>query len=475
MSADGGRERAVAAALAQIDDGRFFDVLARRVAHRTESQRADSAPQLLAYLTEELRPALEVLGFDVALHDNPVEGCAPFLVARRDEGAHLPTLLSYGHADVIRGMDDKWAPGLSPWTLLAQGERWYGRGSADNKAQHSLNLMALGAVLAERGALGFNAVFLFEAGEEVGSPGLHAFCTQQRKALAADVLIASDGPRLAATRPTLFMGSRGNLNFDLSVDLRAGAHHSGNWGGLLANPGVILAHALACIIDRHGRILVPGLEPESIPASVRAALANCPVESAPGDPTIDDAWGREGLSRAEKVYGWNTFEVLAFTTGQPEAPVNAIPPRARAHCQIRFTVDRDPTTFLPALRAHLDAKGFEQVQITAADKQPFPATRLDPAHPAVQWAAASVQRTLGSAPALLPNLGGSLPNDCFAGILGLPTLWVPHSYADCAQHAPNEHVLQPLLREGAQIMAGLFWDFADVSAAERAQWRLSRD
>ena len=40
------------------------------------------------------------------------------------------------------------------------------------------------------------------------------------------------------------------MNFDLVVDLREGGHHSGNWGGLIANPGFILAHALASIVDR---------------------------------------------------------------------------------------------------------------------------------------------------------------------------------------------------------------------------------
>jgi hypothetical protein len=78
----------------------------------------------------------------------------------------------------------------------------------------------------------------------------------------------------------------------------------------------------------------------------------------------------------------------------------------------------------------------------------------------VRWAVASITRTTGTRPAVLPNIGGSLPNECFADILGLPTLWVPHSYAGCAQHAPDEHVLSPLLREGLQIMTGLFWDLA---------------
>ena len=59
---------------------------------------------------------------------------------------------------------------------------------------------------------------------------------------------------------------------------------------------------------------------------------------------------------------------------------------------------------------------------------------------------------------LLPNLGGSLPNDIFTEVLGLPTVWVPHSYAGCSQHAPNEHVLAPVMREALGLMAGLWWD-----------------
>ena len=63
--------------------------------------------------------------------------------------------------------------------------------------------------------------------EEIGSPGLAEFCAREKSRLAADVLIASDGPRLSAARPTLYLGSRGAINFDFSVHLRDGAHHSG--------------------------------------------------------------------------------------------------------------------------------------------------------------------------------------------------------------------------------------------------------
>ena len=94
---------------------------------------------------------------------------------------------------------------------------------------------------------------LIEIGEEMGSPGLHEVCATHKELLRADVLIGSDGPRMAPTMPTIFGGSRGVVNFDLKVDLREGGHHSGNWGGLLANPGVILAHAMASLVDKNGR------------------------------------------------------------------------------------------------------------------------------------------------------------------------------------------------------------------------------
>jgi acetylornithine deacetylase/succinyl-diaminopimelate desuccinylase-like protein len=455
------RDAAIAHALAYFDEGGFVGDLARRVAMPTESQVEGRTGILLAYLEEEMRPTLEGLGFACRVLENPVAGGGPFLHAERIEDAAAPTVLGYGHGDVIRGLEPQWRTGLSPWRLVEEGERLYGRGTADNKGQHSINIGAIAAVLSARGRLGFNAKFLIETGEEVGSPGLREVCVRHRDLFAADVLVASDGPRLSPDRPTLFLGARGALNFDLTVDLREGGHHSGNWGGLLANPGIVLAHALASITGPRGAIQVREWVPRTIPDSVRAALADLRVEGGEGAPAIDADWGEPGLTPAERVFAWSSFEILAFKTGNPDAPVNAIPPRASAHCQLRFVVDTDPGEFMPALRRHLDAHGFPMVEIAPARKGYFAATRLDPDHPWVRWAARSVAETTGRPPAILPNLGGSLPNDVFAEVLGLPTVWVPHSYAACAQHAPDEHMLKRVARQALAVMAGLYWDMGD--------------
>jgi hypothetical protein len=125
-------------------------------------------------------------------------------------------------------------------------------------------------------------------------------------------------------------------------------------------------------------------------------------------------------------------------------------------------VDRAPATFIPAIRRHLADAGFDDVTVDAVKSgAEWAATRMDPDGPWPRFVAASVERSTGKAPMIVPNAGGSLPNDTFAVTLGLPTIYIPHSYSGCSQHAPNEHALLPLMREGLAIAAGVFWDLGE--------------
>lgn len=455
------RAAAIARAEAHFDSGAWLEELRALVAYRTVSQPPVEQAELKRYLDEAMTSTLTEMGYGVAVLPNPLPEGTPFLVAERREPGAKRTVLTYGHGDVVRGLDEQWRQGLSPWQIVVEGQRIYGRGTADNKGQHTINLAAVATVLETRGRLGFNLKVLIETGEEIGSPGLREVCAQHRDAMKADVLIASDGPRLTPQQPTIYLGTRGALNMDMTVDLRAGGHHSGNWGGLIANPGILLAQALATITGPRGEIKVPEWRPNTLTPSVRKALAGLEVDGGADGPQIDRDWGEPGLTPAERVFGWSSFEVLAFVCGNPDKPVNAIPPRASAHVQLRYVVGIDAADIIPALQRHLAKHGFPMVKVSAARDGFFAATRLDPEHPWVQWTAASLRRTSGKAPAILPNLGGSLPNDIFADVLGLPTVWIPHSYASCSQHAPNEHLLAPLAREGLRLMAGVIWDLGE--------------
>ncbi|TJZ56781.1 M20 family metallopeptidase [Streptomyces piniterrae] len=445
-----------------IDSGAFFAELSTMVGYPTESSRPEGYVAVKAYLDEVLVPALTQLGCSVAEYANPDSSGGPFLVGTRMESPELPTLLCYGHADVVDGHAGQWSDGRDPWVLTADGDRWYGRGSADNKGQHLVNLAALRLLLDEQGALGFNLTFLFETGEEIGSPGLAAFAAAHRDLLRADVLIASDGPRLDAAAPTLFLGARGGVRLRLDVDLRPDSYHSGNWGGVLRNPATTLAGAIASLVDGHGRIQVPALLPPELPDSVRAALAGVTVAGSPGDPAPDEGWGESGLTAAERLYGWNTLEVLALGSADIDHPVNAIPGRARAVLQLRYVAGTDVDRVPEAVAGHLAAHGYPMVDVTVL--RSFPASRTPLDDPWVRWARTTLEQVTGEPVAVLPNIGGSLPHHVFTDILGLPTLWLPHSYPGCLQHAPDEHLLGTIARQGIVLAAALFHALGHPSA-----------
>jgi acetylornithine deacetylase/succinyl-diaminopimelate desuccinylase-like protein len=454
---------AIARARQQLHSGAFLAELDRRVAFRTESQNPERGDALRAYLEQDLQPAFSQLGFATKLIESP-SGKGPYLLAEYRESASAPTILMYGHGDVVDGMVGEWRDNLDPWRTTTSGNRVYGRGTADNKGQHSINMSALRAVREARGGrLGFNAKFIIETGEEIGSPDLRQVCESLRDELSADLFLASDGPRLSADRPTLFLGCRGGIRVHLDVNLRDGSHHSGNWGGVLANPATILASAIATLVDGNGRLLVEQLKPPRLSNQIRSALADVKIEPMPDEPALSDNWGEEGLSAAERLYAWNTLEVLAMSAGNIDKPANAIPGRAQAILQLRFVVGTKVDNIADVIRTHLHGKGFPMIAVQATQR--FAASRTDFESPWVNWTAESIRQTTGKAPAVLPNFGGSLPNDVFSETLGLPTMWVPHSYPGCSQHAPDEHILLSVTEEALGIMAGLFWDLGEMPRA----------
>src|ERR1700710_1944485 len=187
------RADAIARAQQHLHSGEFLAELGRRVAYPTESQNPERRDALRAYLEQELRPAFAQLDFSTRLIESPT-GKGPYLLAEYRENPAAPTILMYGHGDVVDGMAGEWRDNLDPWQTTVKGDRVYGRGTADNKGQHSINLAALHAVRGARGGkLGFNAKFIIETSEEIGSPDLAQVCESLHDDLAADLLLASDG------------------------------------------------------------------------------------------------------------------------------------------------------------------------------------------------------------------------------------------------------------------------------------------
>lgn len=458
-----GRERAIQLASNTLSSGDFYETLARRVAMRTVSQDPACAETLRDYLTQEISPLLSRLGFSCQIIDNPKPGLPPLLMGERIEDPALSTLLLYGHGDVTDGQEDKWTDNIDPWALTFKNGRIYGRGTADNKGQHSVNLTALEAVIeARQGQLGYNVKILFEMSEEIGSPGLEEACAAYQKELESDLFMASDGPRIRHDMPTLFLGSRGIVQLKLTLNTGNGSRHSGNWGGIITNPAVVLCNALATLLSADGQILVDSLKAPAIPEDVSRLVRDLPVGGGESDPKINPNWGEKALTDGERLYGANTLEILGLSAARTDKPVGAIPENAEAVLQLRFVKGTDWQAVESNLRQHLDAHGFNDIQIEFLGG--YAATRLDPSHPWVSFIAQSVEKSLGETAYILPNLGGTIPNHCFSDVLTLPTVWLPHSYPSCNQHAPDEHLLETVLEQGLKLTAGVLWDLGEPQA-----------
>lgn len=461
------RTDAIARALACYDDDGaqgYYPRLAELVAVKTESQNPGRLDEHYDYAKGQMTPALERLGYTCRVYDNPFEGCGPVFLGERIEDESLPTLLCYGHGDVVLGMEGRWEDDRDPWALTFDGDRIYGRGTADNKGQHLAHMVALEAVMETRGKLGFNSKIVIEQGEENGSKGLREVIVENRDDFRADAFFSSDGPRAEITKPNISLGNRGCVNFNLVVDLREGGHHSGNWGGLLRSPSAILTHALSSIVTPGGVIQIDAWRPKGIPESVRAALKGMSRDAGENAPAIDEDWGEPGLTGAEKVSIWNSFEVLAMEIGTPDRPVNAVPPRARAWCQLRHVIETPQDSILPALRAHLDEKGFSEVQIEEppeGNRGEFAPGRTNPDHPWAAWLKNAVEEAGGEPCGVVPCSGGSNVTGIIQTELGIPFAWLPMSYLACSQHAPNEHILKPLMRRGLELITGVYWEMGE--------------
>ena len=259
------------------------------------------------------------------------------------------------------------------------------------------------------------------------------------------MLIASDGPRLRPQQPTLYLGTRGAMNFEMTADFRAGGHHSGNWGGLISNPGIVLAHAIASITDARGTIRVPEWRPTTLTPSVRDALKGLVIDGGEQGPEVEPDWGEPGPHarrarlRLVQLRGARVRDRQSRPAGERHP---AEGDRVSASCASWSACE--PEEILPALRRHLDRLGFQKVQVKPSREECLPATRLDPDHPWVRWAGGVGRAHHGTeARRSCRTSAARCRTTSSRTTLGLPTVWVPHSYASCSQHAPNEHLLAP--------------------------------
>jgi len=235
------------------------------------------------------------------------EGLTPAIIAdlpATPGGATRLVTLLYGHLDKQPPLGS-WRAGLHPYVAVREGDRLYGRGTADDGYSIFAAIGALEALVATGTPHG-RCVVLIEASEESGSPHLGPYLEQ------VVARIGEPGPGLVvcldsgcATYDRLWstISLRGSLVVTLSVEVLSEGVHSGLAGGVVPSSFRLVRRLLSRIEDEAtGQILVPEClaEPPARYLAAAEMMATELGETALGEfPTVAslELSGRAGADR----------------------------------------------------------------------------------------------------------------------------------------------------------------------------------
>ncbi len=388
---------------------------------------------------------------------------APVVFAER-KGKSDKTLLIYNHYDVQPPEPlDLWLS--PPFEPEIRDGKMYGRGVSDDKSHLTARLFAIDSILEQDGELPCNIKFIIEGEEETASEHLHEFIKQNMDKLKADACIWEFGGVDHREVPMQYLGLRGICYVELSVESLGTDVHSGLGGSILPNAAWRLTWALASLKGVDERILIPGFYDDVIQPTARDR------ELMDKLPDFEDEYkSRYGAKsfikgitggidlKMEEVFT-PTCTICGITSGYQGVGQKTVQPaRASAKVDFRLVPNQKPTDILKKLRAHLDAQGFEDVQIQYHGGEP--AARTDPDDPFIKIVVDAATDAFGVPMEIVPMIGGSGPNYPFVHDLGLPVATMGHGYPDTKAHAPNENIRLDLYLKHAKHMARVITEFA---------------
>jgi acetylornithine deacetylase/succinyl-diaminopimelate desuccinylase-like protein len=403
----------------------------------------------VAFLTKRL----EGWGFAAEVHRTTSH---PIIYAEAGPKDARFTWLLYGHYDVYPADEKQEGWRTRPFEPVVEGDRVWGRGTGDNKGQHLAMLNAIALWRELHGELPIRIKVILEGDEETGSVPLPEFVEANRARLKADLCCYADGPMYPHDQPVLLMGVRGNLGLEFVARGAKRNLHSGNFGGVAPNPTLDLIHLLAEMVDRKGRLQVPGAGYADVtvtPADLEA-VRTLTVDRAGFRESVgaDPITGEDDALFHERLMLRPAFNVSGFSAGYTGAGQKTIIfKEALAKADVRLVGGQDPAQVLAAIQAFARARGYDDIEIRSLKATPPSRTPLD--HPMVPLVKAAVEKGFAKQALVVPCLGGTTPDFVFTRLLGLPSIVIPLAPYDENNHAPNESTKVSLYLAG--IRAGL--------------------
>ena len=384
----------------------------------------------------------------------PTDG-QPGVFATLDAGARK-TLGLYFMYDVKQADPAEWSSPPFEAALLDKaglGKIIMGRGAVNQKGPEATLLAAFHAMRGAGRKMPINLVFVAEGEEEIGSPHFPQVVRSSEVAAALKKCSGVFMPYASQGLDggvSMFLGAKGVIECQLtSSGQRWGRGprkdvHSSN-KARLDSPAWHLVEALASLVSPDGNDpAIEGYARKARPLS--DAEKKMVAEAA---RRMNEADTKKLLGVEHWVHDVSWEQSLELLVSRPTVNIEGLvggytgpggktilPGKALAKLDLRLVPDMTAEESLALLKAHLERKGFGDVDVNMTGGYDPTST---PADSAVIRAATAVYKNNGIEPVILPRLAGSWPGYVFTGEpLRLPAGHFGLGHGNGA-HAPDEY------------------------------------
>lgn len=392
----------------------------------------------------------------------PTEG-NPVVYAEKLIGEDKPTILIYGHYDVMP-VDpvDEWH--TEPFEPVVKDGRIWARGADDDKGQSFMHAKAF-EYLVKTEKLPCNVKFMLEGEEEIGSESLYGFCRENKELLKSDVILVSDTSMLAADTPSITTGLRGLGYVEVKVTSANRDLHSGLYGGAVANPINVLCQMIAKLTDENNHITVPGFYDSVLVVSdeERELMNRAPFNEKNYKESLDinALHGEEGYTTLERTGIRPSLDCCGIWGGYTgEGAKTVIPSTAYAKISFRLVPNQDFEVITERFASYFKSLAPDSVKVEVTPMHGGYAYVCPIDLPAYRAAEAAYQKTYNKRP-IPTRSGGSIPIVAgFERILGTKSVLMGFGLGSDAIHSPNENYPLEQFFKGIETIPYFYEEFA---------------
>jgi acetylornithine deacetylase/succinyl-diaminopimelate desuccinylase-like protein len=375
-------------------------------------------------------------------------GTAPVVIGGIPAPEGAPTVLLYGHYDVVPGGDESlW--NSPPFEPVERDGAIFGRGTSDSKANI---IVHVGALRAWNGRPPVGIKLVIEGEEEIGGGAFGTYPQSNPDLFAADAMLIADMGSVRPGVPTLTVALRGTGVVTLEATTLGAAKHSGQYGGAAPDALLVVLHALASLHDAKGDVAVEGLRRDEWSGDSYSDDEFRELADVEGNlPLI----GSGGLG--SRIWSGPAITVIGIDVAPVDEALNAVVPNARAKLNIRVHPEQDAAEAQQAVIRHLESLKPFGIPLTVHAGTTGNGFATGSGGPAYKAAIAAKTAAWGVAPLIMAS-GGSIPlvSALQEAVPEAEILLLGATDGHSNIHAPDERVLLDELEKAIVAEADFF-------------------